>query len=121
MNRVISLIHRTPATPSASDPPARPGVPPAIAASLALVLALVAGCTDEEAVPIDPANPPIVEAEPPDITHPIQPTPRMEELARQQCVDDPSLDEGYVEAVDPETDQVLTQIAVDCAEVRSEG
>jgi hypothetical protein len=45
----------------------------------------------------------------------------MEELARRQCVDDPSLDEGYVEAVDPNTDLVLTRVTVDCATVRAEG
>lgn len=123
MNRVIPVIHLLPSTRSAPGPTAPPtairlGV---VTPCLALIVVLLVGCSDEEAVPIDPANPPVLEAEPPDITHPIQPTPQMEELARQQCLDDPSLEEGYVEAVDPNTDQVMTQVAVDCAEVRSEG
>lgn len=92
-----------------------------IALCIALCAGTLTGCSGEEAVPIDPANPPVLDAEPPDVSHPIQPTPQMEELARRQCVDDPSLDEGYVEAVDPNTDQVLTRITVDCATVRAEG
>ncbi|MDH5521469.1 MAG: hypothetical protein OEZ14_13150 [Acidimicrobiia bacterium] len=83
---------------------------------------LLVGCSGEEAVPIDPANPPVVDVEPPpDVTHLIEPTPEMEDLARRQCVDDPSLDQGYVEAVDPNTDRVLSRITVDCAEVRAGG
>lgn len=92
-----------------------------VAAGIALGVIVLAGCSGEEAVPIDPSNPPVVEAEPPDVTHLIGPTPQMEELARQQCIDDPSLGEGYVEAVDPETDRVLTEVSVDCSEVRADG
>ena len=109
--------------PMASNPTARRRPDPVrvLAACVALTTAALAGCSGEEAVPIDPANPPVLDAEPPDISHPIQPTPEMEALARRQCVDDPSLDQGYVEAVDPNTDRVLTRITVDCATVRAEG
>ncbi len=82
---------------------------------------VLAGCAGEEAVPIDPANPPVLEADPPPITHLIPPTPQMEELARRQCLDDLSLDRGYVEAVDPETGDVLSDVTVECADVRTEG
>lgn len=84
------------------------------------VVSLV-GCSGEEAVPIDPADPPVADAEPPNVTHALLPTPEMEQLARQQCLDDPSLMEGYVQAVDPDNDQVLTEISVDCTEVRADG
>ncbi len=84
-----------------------------------VIALLFGGCSSEQAVPIDPANPPVLDVEPPDVSHPIGPTPQMEQLARQQCVDDPTLDQGYVEAVDPTTDEVMTEITVDCDEVRA--
>ena len=87
----------------------------------ALCAVLLGGCAEEEAVPIDPANPPVLDVEPPDVTHMIPPTPEMEDLARRQCLDDPSLDEGYVQAVDPDSGQVLTEVAVDCTDVRAGG
>ncbi len=83
---------------------------------------LAAGCVDEQAVPIDPANPPTTPspdvADMPDVSHPLQPTDQMKELARQQCIDDPDLVEGYVSAVDPETDDIVVDYAVQCVEVR---
>lgn len=87
-----------------------------------LMVALAAGCTEEDAVPIDPANPPTTAAELDltDITHTLEPTPQMEQLARQQCLDDPDADQGYIEAVDPETGDVMSAITVDCDEVRGE-
>lgn len=87
-----------------------------------LVLAVAAGCTEEDAVPIDPANPPTTapELDLSDVTHSLEPTPRMEQLARQQCLDDSDAEEGYIEAVDPETGDVMSAITVDCDEVRGE-
>lgn len=107
----------------ASSPTAHPTSGPlrVVAAGFAICAIVLAGCSGEAAVPIDPSNPPVVEVEPPDVTHLIQPTPQMEELARQQCIDDPSLDEGYVEAVDPDSGRVLSEVGVDCAEVRADG
>ena len=87
--------------------------------------ALVLGCSGEVATPIDLDNPPQLTDDTvdpmTDVTHPISPTPEMESLARQQCLDDPALEEGYVRAVDPETDQIMSEITVDCAEVREAG
>ena len=89
---------------------------------VALVAVLTAGCTEEDAVPIDPANPPTTAAELDltDVTHTLEPTAQMEQLARQQCLDDPDADQGYVEAVDPETGDVMSTITLDCDEVRAE-
>lgn len=43
---------------------------------------------------------------------------RMQELARQQCLDDPDRVEGVVRLVDPETDQAVAEVVVRCDEVR---
>ncbi len=110
--------------------PPRPGHPTAApdgrrrARALGAVLALVvtlaaAGCSGEEAVPIDPANPPTTAPDLTDVTHAIEPTDQMRAAASQQCLDDPDLAEGYVRAVDPATDQVVAELAVDCDEVRA--
>ena len=45
----------------------------------------------------------------------------MEQLARRQCLDDPSLVHGYVRAVDPVSDEILAEFTVECAEVRENG
>lgn len=39
--------------------------------------------------------------------------------AEQQCWDDPELDEGYVQIVDPETNEKVSEVRVDCAELRA--
>jgi len=91
---------------------------------------VMTACAAEEAVPIDPANPPTVGVETtissearltPDLSHSIAPTAEMEGLARQQCLDDPAKSEGYVRAVDPETGSVLVEFTIDCSEVRAGG
>ncbi len=71
-------------------------------------------------MPIDPANPPTTAADLDltDVTHSLEPTPQMEQLARQQCLDDEDAEQGYVEAVDPETGDTISAISVDCDEVR---
>lgn len=85
----------------------------------------LSGCTGEDAVPIDPANPPTTPlpeaSDIPDVSHPLEPTEQMQELARQQCLDDPELAEGYVSAVDPSTNEILVDVAVDCETVRTDG
>ena len=88
--------------------------------SLAFACTVAVGCSGEEAVPIDPANPPTT-LDLTDVTHRLEPTEQMQDLAEQQCLDDPDLDEGFVEAVDPDTDQVMSQVTVDCDEVRGQG
>lgn len=82
----------------------------------AALTVLAAGCIADDATPIDPENPPVV-ADLSDVTHPLQPTDEMREAAEAQCLDDPSLTEGYVRAVDPQTETILAEITVDCAEV----
>ncbi len=41
-----------------------------------------------------------------------------EKLATQQCLDDPEAEQGLIRIVDPETDLIVAEIAVDCADVR---
>ena len=87
---------------------------------LGLALALGAiGCSGEEAIPIDPANPPVPSVDLTDVTHRIEPTEEMRQAAAQQCLDDPALAEGYVRAVDPDTEDVVAELSVDCEEVRA--
>lgn len=38
--------------------------------------------------------------------------------AEQQCLEDPDLEEGYVQIVVPDTDEKVGEITADCAEVR---
>ena len=78
-----------------------------------------AGCSGEEAVPLDQLD------ELPSTTsmvttpHQLAPSEQMRELARQQCLDDPELEQGEVNAVDPANpDQVLSSIVIDCDTVR---
>lgn len=101
------------------DGPTRP-VASLVALLLAVLMLSSAACSAEEAVPIDPANPPTTEVDLTDVTHQIEPTEQMRDVASQQCLDDPGLDEGYVRAVDPDTEAVLSEWSVDCAEVRAE-
>lgn len=39
--------------------------------------------------------------------------------AEQQCLDDPELDQGYVQIVDPSTDEKVGEVTADCEEVRN--
>lgn len=84
---------------------------------------MATACSEEKAIPIDPANPPTSDAseiDMTDVTHSLDPTPEMEQLARQQCLDDPEAGEGYIQAVNQETGEVMAEASVDCADVRSE-
>jgi hypothetical protein len=56
----------------------------------------------------------------PGTPHLLQPTEQMRELARKQCLDDPTRIEGVVNAVDPgRPELILSSVTVACAEVRS--
>jgi hypothetical protein len=87
--------------------------------------ALLVACSGETAVPIDPDNPlPAERLDPaaipaPNVTHSLTPTPQMEQLARQQCLEDNTLDQGFVQAVDPESGEILAEFTLDCAQVRN--
>ena len=92
--------------------------PTLAALTLAVGVVLATACSGEEAIPIDPANPPVTVPDLTDVTHQLEPTDEMRAVAEQQCRDDPDLVEGYVRAVDPSTGDVLAEISVDCADVR---
>lgn len=92
-----------------------------LVAALAAVGLAAGACSGEEATPIDPANPPTTAVDLTDVTHQIEPTEQMQEVAEQQCLDDVSLVEGYVRAVDPDTEAILSEVTVDCDEVRAGG
>jgi hypothetical protein len=97
--------------------PAHPRLPPAGLAVLAALVSLgtASGCATDGATPIEPGSATSAPATP----HLLEPTEQMRDLARQQCLDDPSLTEGVINAVDPaDPDQTLVSVVVDCAEVR---
>ncbi len=79
----------------------------------ALALLAVAGCVAESTDPIVPTT-----SLP---AHAVTPTPEMEQYARQQCLDDPELETGVVEVLEPETDTIVARIEVPCGPVRAEG
>jgi hypothetical protein len=86
------------------------------AAALVLVTAwlFLVGCTGEDATPIVPGD-----ADGVGTPHLLEPTAEMRELAEQQCLDDPTLDVGEINAVDPADDDViLATVEVDCDTVR---
>jgi hypothetical protein len=82
---------------------------------------VLAGCTGEEATPVDELPLTTIEAPGAGVSTPhlLEPTEEMWNLARQQCLDDPDLVQGEVNAVDPSnSDQVLASAVVDCSTVR---
>lgn len=44
---------------------------------------------------------------------------QIRQLAEQQCLDDPTKTEGVIRIVEPDTEQVVGEMIVDCAEVRA--
>ncbi len=101
--------------------PARaPGRVRALDLTVALVTMgiLLVGCTGEKAIPLSElptsTTPPIVTT-----PHQLETTDEMRQLARQQCLDDPDLEQGEVNAVDPaDPDQILATALVECSSVR---
>lgn len=89
---------------------------------LSSFLALV-GCTSEDATPVDLEQQPTSSA-----VTPAHSSADQNEAARaqarafatQQCLDDSSASEGVIQIVDPETDEVVGTVTVDCAEARAE-
>jgi hypothetical protein len=81
---------------------------------------LLASCAGEEATPLDEL-PVSTTLDPSAVAtpHQLEPTEEMRELARRQCLDDPELEQGEVNAVDPSNpDLVLASVVIDCATVR---
>lgn len=74
------------------------------------VLAL--GCTGEDANPLGGSTSSLP-------AHAVTPTPEMEELARQQCFDDPDLATGVIQVVEPDSETVVARVEVDCVEARA--
>ncbi len=77
------------------------------------------GCTGEEPIPVDlnETIPSTTLAPDPDDPNAAE-RQRMEDLAAQQCLDDPELAEGVTRLVDPETNEAVAEVTVDCATVR---
>lgn len=86
-------------------------IPLVVAAAL-----LASACIDDSATPIQPGA--VAEDPIGNIQHSLEPTEQMRDAAEQQCLDDPDLVEGYVRAVDPATEQILSEAWVFCSEVR---
>ncbi|MDA3039619.1 MAG: hypothetical protein O3C27_08835 [Actinomycetota bacterium] len=88
-----------------------------------LALLAVAACTGEEATPVDLDQGPSSSSAPPTASSEDQnEAARAQALAyaTQQCFDDADASEGIIQIVDPETDQVVGTVTVDCAEARAE-
>lgn len=80
---------------------------------LAVLAVGAVACTGEDATPIVPGS-----TTAPTTPHLLEPTEQMQELAEQQCRDDPGLDRGEVNAVDPANEeQILATVTVDCDDV----
>ncbi|MDH3679442.1 MAG: hypothetical protein OEV40_05760 [Acidimicrobiia bacterium] len=80
---------------------------------LGVLATVLAACAGEDATPIVPGA-----TTAPTTPHLLEPTDQMRELAEQQCRDDPELDRGEVNAVDPANDeQILATVIVDCDDV----
>jgi PBP1b-binding outer membrane lipoprotein LpoB len=86
-----------------------------------LALALAGTGCSEQATPIDQTPTDQTTTTTTQLTpHLLEPTDQMKELARQQCVDDPDLVQGEVNAVDPgRPDQKLATVTVTCDDVRA--
>lgn len=98
----------------------RPKQRPSFRALLLVLGLFLAGCGGEDATPIDPANPPTTPVDLSGVQHSLVPNQQMIDAARQQCVDDPELATGYIKAVDPGRDQIVSEYEVDCSVVRAE-
>ena len=84
--------------------------------SLVVTVALVvAACGGEDAIPIGQLPATTTGAG----SGHLEPSEQMRELAEQQCLDDPDLEQGEVNAVDSANpDEVLASVVVDCDDVR---
>jgi hypothetical protein len=78
-----------------------------------------AACTEQDTVPLDlDGTVPLVEPPAHSDSGNEEAQAEGQRLARQQCLEDPSLEEGVVQIVQPETDFVVAEIVVNCSEVR---
>ncbi len=93
-----------------------------IARNLLFALGLAAGvvaCSEQDTVPLDlDGTIPLVDPPAHSDAGNEEAREQGQQLAEQQCLDDPQLAEGVVKIVQPETDFVVAEIVVDCSEVR---
>jgi hypothetical protein len=106
---------------------------PSSAVRLAVVLCVVVGlaaCSSEEATPVElsTSTSTTAAADPgtgstdgtlPPTPHAVGENPQARAYAEQQCLDDPSLEQGTIRIVDPTTQTVVGEVVVACDEVRS--
>lgn len=98
--------------PNRRFPSARRGL------ALGVIAFSAASCTGEEPVPID-LNATVPPTSAPDENDPnAAQRQEIQQLAEQQCLDDPELEEGTVRIVDPVTNEVVSELIVQCSEVR---
>lgn len=80
---------------------------------------VLSGCTGEEPVEIDldATIPPTSAPADSDDPNAAQ-RQELQQLAEQQCLNDPELVEGTVRIVDPATNEIVSELIIQCAEVR---
>ncbi len=82
---------------------------PTVAVAVVMYVTLTA-CANSNANDPDPASEP---------AHSFQPTDQMRDLATQQCLDDPTKEQGVVQAADPnDSEKVIGEVVVECDSVR---
>ncbi len=86
-------------------------------ATAALLGLLMAACSGEDPQEID-LNATIPQPTLADDPNAVQ-RAEMMALAEQQCIDDPTKEVGTVRIIDPETNQQVSELVVDCSEVRN--
>ncbi len=87
----------------------------------ALCLALAA-CTGEEATPIDLQRTVTTSVDATTTTEDPNAEVReqAEQLAAEQCLEDPELEKGIIQIVDPDSGEIAGEVIADCAVVRSQ-
>ena len=87
-----------------------------------MALCLVAGvasCGQQDTVPLDlEGTVPLVDPPVHSDTGNEEARAQGQQLAEQQCLDDPTLEEGVVQIAKPDTGVVVAEIVVECSEVR---
>ena len=90
---------------------------------LAALLLVGAGCTGEDATPVDlsPTTTTVVDphgSTADDVDPNTEVRTQAQLLADDQCLEDESLEEGTIQIVDPDTDEIVGVITADCEAVR---
>lgn len=94
-------------------------------AGLMIAIGVLSACSGEASTPIDlratttTEGPPISGVPLPEDDPNAEAREQVRQLAEQQCLDDPSKTEGVIRIVEPETEEIVGELIVDCAEVRA--